>query len=73
MGLEAAHPKPRLSQPGEGHKVHPYLLTVRGKGIQALGTAPPGSYSQLAKEEPFGLAGMHEPFYYVERMLCARS
>ena len=27
MGLEAVHPKPRLSQPGEGHKVYPYLLT----------------------------------------------
>lgn len=26
MGLEAVHPKPRLSQPGEGHKVYPYLL-----------------------------------------------
>lgn len=26
MGLEAVYPKPRLSQPGEGHKVYPYLL-----------------------------------------------
>lgn len=26
MGLEAIHPKPRLSQPGEGHKIYPYLL-----------------------------------------------
>jgi putative transposase len=26
MGLEAVHPKPKLSQPGEGHKVYPYLL-----------------------------------------------
>ena len=26
MGIEALYPKPRLSQPGEEHKIHPYLL-----------------------------------------------
>ena len=26
MGLEAVHPKPRLSQPTPGHRVYPYLL-----------------------------------------------
>jgi putative transposase len=26
MGLEAIYPKPRLSTPGKGHKVYPYLL-----------------------------------------------
>jgi len=26
MGLEAIYPKPKLSQPGEGHKIYPYLL-----------------------------------------------
>jgi len=26
MGLEAVYPKPRLSQPGVGHKIYPYLL-----------------------------------------------
>jgi putative transposase len=26
MGLEAVYPKPRLSRPGEGHKIYPYLL-----------------------------------------------
>jgi len=26
MGLEAVYPKPRLSQPGEGHTIYPYLL-----------------------------------------------
>lgn len=30
MGLEAVYPKPKLSQPGEGHKIYPYLL----KGLQ---------------------------------------
>ena len=25
MGLEAIYPKPRLSQPAEGHTIHPYL------------------------------------------------
>ena len=26
MGLDAIYPKPRLSEPGQGHKVYPYLL-----------------------------------------------
>ena len=26
MGLEAIYPKPRLSQPAEGHTIYPYLL-----------------------------------------------
>ena len=26
MGIQAIYPKPRLSQPGEGHKIYPYLL-----------------------------------------------
>ena len=26
MGLEAVYPKPKLSHPGEGHKIYPYLL-----------------------------------------------
>jgi putative transposase len=26
IGIEAVYPKPRLSQPGEGHKIYPYLL-----------------------------------------------
>jgi putative transposase len=26
MGIEAVHPKPKLSQPGEGHRIYPYLL-----------------------------------------------
>jgi putative transposase len=34
MGLEAVYPKPRLSQPGEGHKIYPYLL--RGVSIERV-------------------------------------
>ena len=26
LGLEAVYPQPKLSQPGEGHKLYPYLL-----------------------------------------------
>jgi putative transposase len=26
LGLEAVYPKPNLSQPGEGHRIYPYLL-----------------------------------------------
>ena len=32
MGLQAIYPKPRTSEPAEGHKVYPYLL--RGLHIQ---------------------------------------
>lgn len=34
MGIEAVYPKPRLSQPGEGHRVYPYLL--RGVTVNRL-------------------------------------
>ena len=27
MGLEAMYPRPKLSQPGEGHTIYPYLLS----------------------------------------------
>ena len=32
MGIEAVYPKPRLSQPGEGHKIYPYLL----RGVEVV-------------------------------------
>lgn len=32
MGLEALYPKPKLSQPGEGHTIYPYL--IRGLAIE---------------------------------------
>jgi putative transposase len=35
MGLEAIYPKPRLSTPGAGHRVYPYLL--RGVAIEKPG------------------------------------
>jgi putative transposase len=34
MGIEAVYPKPRLSQPGEGHKIYPYLL--RGVEVESV-------------------------------------
>jgi putative transposase len=34
MGIEAVYPKPKLSQPGEGHRIYPYLL--RGVGITRI-------------------------------------
>ena len=34
MGIEAVYPKPRLSQPGEGHKIYPYLL--RDVGVERV-------------------------------------
>lgn len=34
MGLEAVYPKPKLSQPGEGHRIYPYLL--RGTTVERI-------------------------------------
>jgi len=34
MGIEAVYPKPRLSQPGEGHRIYPYLL--RGMEVERV-------------------------------------
>jgi putative transposase len=34
MGIEAVYPKPKLSQPGEGHKIYPYLL--RGVAVERI-------------------------------------
>ena len=34
MGIEAVYPKPKLSQPGEGHRIYPYLL--RGIGVDRV-------------------------------------
>lgn len=33
MGIEAIYPKPHLSQPGDGHEIHPYLLA----GLEVTG------------------------------------
>jgi putative transposase len=34
MGIEAVYPKPKLSQPGEGHRIYPYLL--RGAKVKRV-------------------------------------
>jgi len=34
MGIEAVYPKPKLSQPGEGHRIYPYLL--RGLPVERV-------------------------------------
>jgi putative transposase len=34
MGIEAVYPKPKLSQPGAGHKIYPYLL--RGVAVERV-------------------------------------
>jgi putative transposase len=34
LGVEAVYPKPKLSQPGEGHKIYPYLL--RGVAVERV-------------------------------------
>ena len=34
LGLEAVYPKPKLSQPGEGHRIYPYLL--RGTRVERV-------------------------------------
>lgn len=34
LGVEAVYPKPKLSQPGEGHRIYPYLL--RGTRVERV-------------------------------------
>jgi putative transposase len=34
LGIQAVYPKPKLSQPGEGHRVYPYLL--RGTTVERV-------------------------------------
>ena len=34
LGIEAVYPKPKLSQPGEGHRIYPYLL--RGTRVERV-------------------------------------
>ena len=34
LGIEAVYPKPKLSSPGEGHRIYPYLL--RGKTVDRV-------------------------------------
>jgi putative transposase len=34
LGIEAIYPKPKLSQPGDSHKIYPYLL--RGVGVDRV-------------------------------------
>jgi len=34
LGIEAVYPKPRLSSPGEGHRIYPYLL--RGQTVDRV-------------------------------------
>jgi putative transposase len=35
MGIEAVYPKPKLSRPGEGHRIYPYLLRgTRQSGVE---------------------------------------
>jgi putative transposase len=34
MAIEAVYPKPKLSRPGEGHRIYPYLL--RGVGVNRV-------------------------------------
>ena len=34
MGIEAVYPKPKLSRPGEGHRIYPYLL--RGIAVERV-------------------------------------
>jgi putative transposase len=34
LGIEAVYPKPKLSRPGEGHRIYPYLLS--GKTVERV-------------------------------------
>jgi putative transposase len=51
MGLEAIHPKPRLSAAGRGHKVYPYLL--RGVAIDRVGQVWSADITYIPLESGF--------------------
>ncbi len=51
MGIEAVYPKPRLSQPGEGHKIYPYLL--RGVAVERVNQVWSTDITYIRMEQGF--------------------
>jgi putative transposase len=58
MGIEAVYPKPKLSQPGEGHRIYPYLL--RGTTVDRVNQvwSTDITYIRMAQGFLYLVAGM---------------
>jgi hypothetical protein len=55
MGIEAVYPKPKLSVPGEGHKVYPYLL--RGVAVNRINQVWSTDITYIRMSRGFALPG----------------
>ena len=58
LGVEAVYPKPKLSQPGEGHRIYPYLL--RGVAVERVNQvwSTDITYIRMAQGFVYLVAGM---------------
>src|SRR6516164_2894000 len=59
MGIEAVYAKPKLSQPGEGHKIYPYLL--KGLKIERCVSKGADRSSQLFSRRADDFCLNHHP------------
>jgi putative transposase len=51
MGIEAVYPKPKLTQPGEGHRIYPYLL--RGMEVNRVNQVWSTDITYIRMEQGF--------------------
>jgi putative transposase len=51
LGIEAIYPKPKLSQPGDSHKIYPYLL--RGVGVDRVNQVWSTDITYIRMEQGF--------------------
>ncbi|MDQ6676898.1 MAG: IS3 family transposase, partial [Acidobacteriota bacterium] len=51
MGIEAVYRKPKLSQPGDGHRIYPYLL--RGVGVDRVNQVWSTDITYIRMEQGF--------------------
>ena len=52
LGIQAVYPKPKLSQPGEGHRIYPYLL--RGVTVERINQVWSADITYIRMAEGFG-------------------
>jgi putative transposase len=52
LGIQAVYPKPKLSQPGEGHRIYPYLL--RGVTVERVNQVWSTDITYIRMAEGFG-------------------
>ena len=52
LGIQAVYPKPKLSRPGEGHRIYPYLL--RGVTVERINQVWSADITYIRMAEGFG-------------------